>query len=193
MIDEYITVKEAAAAAGVTTQRIYQLLAKDLQSYCKEENGKKYVNIKILERFKNEELQSACKAFTNDLPSTYQEQNDKLRAEVDEMREQIASKDKTIDRLQLQIDSLREQIGARDIIINDLKADKDKLNSRLDAADTNISNLTTALQAAQALHGIDKKQTVIDMAAAEDQTSPEAAEDPPQQKLSLLQRLFKRK
>ena len=33
--DEYLSVKAFADRAGITTQRVYQLLAKDLQDFCK--------------------------------------------------------------------------------------------------------------------------------------------------------------
>lgn len=109
---------------------------------------------------------------------------------------QLADKDKQIAVLQSEVDSLAAQLKEKEIQIAELKADKNKLNSRLDAAETNISNLTAALQAAQALHGIDKKQAVIDMTAqdqTEQQPQKELAEDPSSQKISLLQRLFGRR
>ncbi len=177
MNNDFLTVKEFATAANVSTQRIYQLLAKDLQSYCKEENGRKYIHIEALQRFDIEDLQSACKVFTKSLPSNLQEENSKLQSEL--------------DVLKAENNSLRDKIADRDKTIERLEQDKAKLNERLDKAETNISNLTTALTAAQALHGMDKQQAVIDMTAVQDQTEPkELAEDPSQQKISWLQRLF---
>ena len=70
------------------------------------------------------------------------------------------------------IEGLTEQITS-------LESDKARLNERLDKAETNISNLTTALTAAQALHGMDKQQAAI-----------EVKED---QKPSLFRRLFRKR
>ena len=88
------------------------------------------------------------------------------------------------------ISALHNQISDRDKTIIDLKDDKDKLNTRLDIAEETISNLTVALQAAQALHGIEKRQ-----AAIVDQTDT-VAEEPlqqPQKKRSWLDKLLRRK
>lgn len=99
--------------------------------------------------------------------------------------------------------------------IEDLKADKDKLNARLDKAATERDKdrnerqailtqlfslqaenkeLQTELNKYKAI--AESKQTVVEV-PAEDQTEQEQptkqpAEDPPPQKLSFLQRLFKR-
>ena len=66
------------------------------------------------------------------------------------------------------------------------------MNTRLDRAETererlenNISDLTTALTAAQALHGMDKKQAQLEL-NAEDQGEPEP-------KRSLFSKLFRKR
>ena len=95
------------------------------------------------------------------------------------LQSQLADRDKTIDLLQSQL--------------SDCKADKQYLKDKLD-------DITTALTAAQALHGIEKKQTVIDVKeqASDNEpaetTAPDQSETPqePQEKLSLFARLFKR-
>ena len=88
------------------------------------------------------------------------------------------------------ISALHNQISDRDKTIIGLKEDKDKLNTRLDTAEETISNLTVALQAAQALHGIEKRQ-----AAIVDQTASVTAEplQQPQKKRSWLDKLLRRK
>lgn len=150
-MDNYLTVKEFAAAANVTTQRIYQRLTKDLQPFCKTENGKKYLSVEALKLFEKENLQSTYQGFAK------------------------TCQDLATDTDKAYIDSLLQQI-------EDLKDDKDKLNARLDKAEETISNLTAALQAAQALHGIEKKQAVIELTKEQ-----ESADD--QTELNFLQRL----
>lgn len=149
-MNNYLTVKQFAEAANVTTQRIYQRLTKDLQPFCKTENGKKYLSSEALKLFGKEDLQSTCQDLATDTDKAY-------------------------------IDSLLQQIA-------DLKADKDKLNARLDKAEETISNLTAALQAAQALHGIEKKQAVIELTKEEPQQ--ESADDQTEaQELNFFRRL----
>ena len=67
----YLTVKQFASVAGVSTQRIYQRLAKDLQSYYQEQNGSKYIDFQALSLFgmdiENPDLQSTCKELAKDL------------------------------------------------------------------------------------------------------------------------------
>ena len=71
-----------------------------------------------------------------------------------------------------------------------LETDKAKLNERLDKAETNISNLTTALTAAQALHGMDKQQAAIEVKA---EPTQELQSEPEQPKQSFFKRLFGKK
>lgn len=49
---QYLTIRQFAEQAGVSTQRIYQLLDKSLQSHFKEINGKKYISASALEIFR---------------------------------------------------------------------------------------------------------------------------------------------
>ena len=44
MEQQYLTVKQFAERAGVSTQRVYQLLTKSLQEFTKTEHGKKYIS-----------------------------------------------------------------------------------------------------------------------------------------------------
>ena len=133
---------------------------------------------RIVEQEKNIlELQQQLQDITNK-SIQLQFQLDILKAENTSLNDKIADKDKTIGRLE---------------------QDKEYLKSKLDAADSNISNLTTALTAAQALHGMDKQQAVIDVKADDESsepsetTAPDQTPDAPPQKLSFFQRIFRRK
>lgn len=92
------------------------------------------------------------------------------------------------------LDELRAQIA-------ELRADKQFLQAQIAEKDKQIDKLTTALQAEQALHGIEKKQKVIEVRAPErpapTQTAPtqttqathrkeKARPKQPQQKRGLL-------
>ena len=90
MNNEYITIKEFAERAGVSTQAIYQRLNKDLQVYLQVENGKKRLNIAALQLFNASELKQVdCKENTN-LQSEF------LIKTLEVLREQLAEKDKQL-------------------------------------------------------------------------------------------------
>lgn len=96
---DFLTVKEFAERAGISTQRVYQLLAKDLQSYCKVIGNTKYINISALERFTAkpicEDLPSDLQALTKSL----QDQIDTLQKHNDLLTQQLEVKDKQINTL----------------------------------------------------------------------------------------------
>lgn len=100
---DFLTVKEFANEAGISTQRVYQLLAKDLQSYCKVIGNTKYINISALERFTTKPI---CKDLQEDLPSdlqaltkALQDQIDTLQKHNDLLTQQLEVKDKQINTL----------------------------------------------------------------------------------------------
>lgn len=100
---DFLTVKEFAKEAGISTQRVYQLIAKDLQSYCKVIGNTKYINISALERFTTKPI---CKDLQEDLPSdsqaltkALQDQIDTLQKHNDLLTQQLEVKDKQINTL----------------------------------------------------------------------------------------------
>ncbi len=110
---DFLTVKEFAEKAGITTQRVYQLLAKDLQSYCKVIANTKYIHISALERFTTKPI---CKDLQEDLPSdlqaftkSLQDQIDTLQKHNDLLTKQLEVKDRQIDTL---TESLRASAAA---------------------------------------------------------------------------------
>lgn len=101
--ENFLTVKQFAERAGISTQRVYQLLAKDLQSYCKVIGNTKYINISALERFTTKPI---CKDLQENLPSdlqaltkALQDQIDTLQKHNDLLTQQLEVKDKQINTL----------------------------------------------------------------------------------------------
>ena len=144
-MDQYLTVKQFAEQAGVSTQRIYQLLTKSLQPFCKSEGGVKYISIEGLSAFNKEHLQEVAK----DLPSNLQplakefkesetSENEFLKETIETLRQQLAVKDE-------QIAAKDEQLAAKDKQLEDLTA-------TLRSSQEQQKALTDALTAAQALH-----------------------------------------
>ena len=121
-MSQYISIKEFAERAGVSTQAIYQRLTKDLQSYCKEVKGKKCLDTAALELFGVDTLQSDCKEVAKDLPSDCKEVASDLQstlaatitalqAQLAVKDEQLAAKDQQIEKLTTAL--LNEQQSAQ--------------------------------------------------------------------------------
>ena len=69
MEQEYLSVRQFAKRAGVTTQRIYQMMNKSLKSYCKVEDGKKYILADGLKIFEKAEVEkNSLQEVARDLP-----------------------------------------------------------------------------------------------------------------------------
>lgn len=131
MEQQYLTVKQFAERAGVSTQRIYQLLTKSLQEFTKVENGTKYISIEGLRVFDKEPLQEVAKDLQSDLQEVATSETELLRETIETLRQQLTVKD--------------EQLAAKDKQIGDLTA-------ALLSSQEQHKALTDALTAAQALH-----------------------------------------
>ena len=69
MEQEYLSVRQFAKKAGVTTQRIYQMMNKSLKSYCKVEDGKKYISAVGLKIFERAEMEkNSLQEVASNLP-----------------------------------------------------------------------------------------------------------------------------
>lgn len=91
MKEVFFTVKEFAEIVGVSTQRIYQLLDKDLQKFCKEFGKSKKISSDALQIFGK----SVCK---------HQNENNTINKAL---LEQIAIKDRQIELKDNQIFELQ--------------------------------------------------------------------------------------
>lgn len=124
-------------------------------------------------------------------------ENETVKDKLTECKDLLSDRDNTIADLRRQlseVDKLQEKVKnlmsfntMHHKTIDGLEQDKKKLNERLDTAEETISNLTTALQAAQALHGIDKAPKTIEV-----KEEPAADQTEPHEKRSLFARIFKR-
>lgn len=138
---QYLTVKQFAKRAGVSTQRVYQLLTKSLQSYCKTKNGTKYIYIEGLKIFDKEDLQEVA----NDLPSNLQ---GLASSEMELLKE-------TIEALKQQLTVKDEQLAAKDKQITDLTA-----------ALVSVQEQHKTLTDAQALHAGTIKERLLPQSAS---------------------------
>ena len=130
-MNNYLTVKEFAAAANVTTQRIYKLyamgcttkcngIATELHEYFKIENGKKYIHRDALRLFENatelhNEMQPLATDNATELQAVTQPFETALAAfekQLEVMQQQLAEKDKQLSEANAHITELTATIKA---------------------------------------------------------------------------------
>ena len=174
----HISVKDFASRAGVSTQRIYQMLGKELKPYCKTVDGRKYIDIDGLQLFEGvpkdtppkqnventdtKDFASILQALAKDFASALQPNTDSLNDTVAALTAQLAVKD--------------EQIKAKDEQIKQLTA-------ALQSSQEQHAALVSALTAAQALHAGSIKQQLA--ASSADSTSTKSSK-------GFFSRFFKR-
>lgn len=143
-MNELKTISQIAAELGVTRQAVYQRiksteLSTRLQPFTVKQNNTKVYTLQGQELIKQ--------AFSSGV-------NVNCKQAVDSKRQSIDSK--LIDSLQATIATLTNQLESKDKQI-------EKLTEQVSTLLQQIDKLTTALQAAQALHGMDKQQAVIEV------------------------------
>lgn len=144
-MENYITIQQFSALAGVSRQAIYQRLDKDLQKYCKVVDNKKMLNIEGLELFVVNEVVK---------------QVDKVDKKVDNLLDKKLT-DESLKGLEIKENyisdltkNLDKQLTNKDKQFTDLLESKDKIISeliknydkQLSAKDMQIAELTQTLR-----------------------------------------------
>lgn len=118
---EYMTVKEFAAAAGVTEQAVYKQLNGKLSTFSTRLNGKKVIKIEALQEYGFNQIQPEIQLFKPDIqlfqPKFNQELSEK-EAEIVRLKEQIQQQ--KVDDLSRQVEELKEQIREKNNQIGSL-------------------------------------------------------------------------
>lgn len=183
-MSDFLTVKEFAVKANVSVQAIYQRLDRDLKPYLKTFKGKKYLSSEGLQFFIKDNSTTIKQELNKDALTEFNESAD--NSEIELLKDALTA--------------FKEQLKVKDIQISELQA-------ALKAEQEHSAQLTTALSQQQALHAGDIQRQLVEQQqepkeqASADQTQPEPeqqpekelAEDPPQQKLSFFQRLFRKR
>lgn len=172
-MNEYKSISEIAAELSVTRQAVYQKIKKDKELSTGLRKFTVNENNKTLYSLQGQEL---IKQAFNSVASVNSKQA------VDSKRVSIDSK--LIDTLQATIETLTNQLQVKDKQINTLTE--------------TVKELTIALKAAQALHGMDKQQNVIETKVKQAEPRPSGAatrqetkkqERPQKTKLSFMDKL----
>jgi DNA-binding transcriptional MerR regulator len=160
------TIKELSAEIGVSEQALRQ--------WCRSHGVRK------------ERTQGTKPSYIIDFDTEksmkeyYSKETAERKAENNETKEK-EKKGNSFDA-DLLLETFTKQLEVKDKQIEALTEQNNSLLKQLE-------NITAALQAAQALHGMEKKQKVIET----EQAAPEGDQSEPPQKTSLFSRLFRRK
>ncbi len=132
--DEYLSVKAFADRAGITTQRVYQLLAKDLQDFCKVIGNTKFIHISALSRFVEKPICKDLQANPHeDLPSL----NKALQEQIETLKQHNAL--------------LSEQLSVKDAQLSEKDKQISALTSSLQSSTAALAKAQESIQASQAL------------------------------------------
>lgn len=125
--DEFLTVKEVADFLECSVQAIYNRLEKDFKPYLKNENGKKYLNKRVLQYIKPQDnsidFNKSCKDILNLLEKNNQEKDHQIAYLQDELsieRQHNREKDKQL------LDTLTKLADSQAALTAGQTADKQK-------------------------------------------------------------------
>ena len=178
-----MTIKEFAAAAGISEQAVYKQLNGKLSTFSTRLNGKKAIKIEALQEYGFNQIQPEIQLFKPDIqlfqPKFNQELSEK-EAEINRLKEQIQQQ--KVDDLSRQVEELKEQIREK--------------NHQIESLHDLLRESQAALSRQQQLAAL-QEQRIIQLTAAEPETAAtveheEPEEDQPvgQQKKGLFRRLL---
>ena len=189
---KYLTVKEFATRAGISTQRIYKLyatgcatdcnevrnnLATTLQQYFKVENKQKYISIEALKLFNQSDIDTECNGVRNELHNDLMQGAQPIAQLSKEQGTQEGAP--VPEPLQAAIEALTEQLKEKDKQLQAAQEQQKELtealktaHEALTAAQEQQRALTEALTAAQALHAGTIKQQLIAESDTQTDTEP---------------------
>lgn len=160
MDKEYVSIKEFAVRANISKQRVYQLLEKKLNPYCKTIENKKHIDISALEKFqKISSFENIAQPLENRLELTlkksfemfgnynFQPLEKRLEISLNKNSETNENSnfqpiERTIENI---IESFNKQLEIKDKQINELTKMLRDIQAKQD-------ELMYSLKAAQALH-----------------------------------------
>ena len=194
---DYLTVKEFAAAAGVSTQYIYKIMKKQLQPYVFKIEGKTKIKAEGIQEIKKLQPNSQqvsqpvarIEATNNTVPkeisqpSLQQVSQPSLQPKVENVNSgEIAALNRLIDELKQDKENLLQQLDRQNQMI-------DTLNDRIAADGRRLENMQLLLDQQQKLTLVDK----IAAAPAEEQLQEEQPLQEQQPiKKGLFARLFRK-
>ena len=195
MNEELMTIKDFAAAAGISHQTVYKQMKKRLKAYVVTVENRKYIKKSALDLYATHATQVAQpmqpeKVSKNNVSSNTVAQP--LQPDATENATSFA----TQKQLENQIEALQERLKAAE-------ADKEFMRDQLQMKDRQIESLNENLKIAQQLAAADKQKLLAleakqaeEPEATAEATEPEVISAPdrkqPERKRSILSRIFRR-
>jgi chromosome segregation ATPase len=207
-MNDYLSVKEFSAAAGVSTQTIYKQLETRLAPHVKESGGRKYISKAALEEFYKvqqdaTELQSDATKLQPDATSLQSDASEIQPEPTDELSTDQPSLQPTAPTQngnQRELDLLQE-------LVKTIQKELEEKNKQLEIKDKQIQDLSDRLAEAmqltrgqQYIAAADKTKDLVDEEAETDtivvspaavpsHTEPDPEEERPKKK-GILARIF---
>ena len=206
-MNDYLSVKEFSAAAGVSTQTIYKQLETRLAPHVKESGGRKYISKAALEEFYKVQqdaselqpdatkLQPDATILQSDASEIQPEPTDEVQPDQPSLQPTAPSQNGN----QRELDLLQE-------LVKTIQKELEEKNKQLEIKDKQIQDLSDRLaEAMQLTRGqqyiaaadktkelVDKETNTIDVspAAVPVHTDPVSEEEQPQKKKGFFARLF---
>lgn len=102
---EYLTIKEFAEMAGVSKQAVYQRLTGTLKPYVSIKEGVKYLNIRALELYKENDTVKKLKKYNQEESNNVQVDSmvELLKRELDQKNKQIDELHKLLEQSQVNL------------------------------------------------------------------------------------------
>lgn len=150
--EKWLTVRQFADAAGVTTEAVRQRLAKDLQSYVKMENGRRFIDSEALQFIGKAR---ASQGLDKDLTRTCKELDKDLQSEIEAIKDECSR--------------LRQDLHALEISAAVSAAERDAARQHEHEQAATITALTESLHMAQKQCAEEKeehKSTKAELSAA---------------------------
>lgn len=208
-MNDYLSVKEFSAAAGVSTQTIYKQLEKRLAPHVIESGGRKYISKVALEEFYKvqpdatelqpdaTEIQPDTTGLQSDPSEVQPDSTDELPTDQPSLQPTAPSQNGN----QRELDLLQE-------LVKTIQKELEEKNKQLEIKDKQIQDLSDRLAEAmqltrgqQYIAAADKTKDLVDKEAETDtivvspaavpsHTEPDPEEERPQKKKGILARIF---
>ena len=125
---EYLTIKEFAEVAGVSTQSVYKRLATSLQPYVKEVANQRMLNIRALQNVYGIEVGNSCKPKRQEVVNGCQPKNEEKTYHEERIRELMEQ----VHELEIRLSEKEALIKEKDSHIEDLRSQVDHLKKEVE-------------------------------------------------------------
>lgn len=184
---EYLTVKEFAEQAKVSTQSVYKRMATSLQPYVVEVDNQKMLQKQALVNLYDIGVGNGCKPIQDEVTNDCQPYN----AEKEQYEKQIRQLMDKVHELEIEVIQKDALVKEKDFRITDLKAQHEVHVSDLKAQyEAHVSDLQRQMEQLHEDLRIEKQSNMVLLAQKNDAEVAVVEDHEPEQKKSWWRRLF---